>query len=554
MSAIRNISGFSLKTKLVLSYLLVIFGTVIVLIFAVSLAIQNYYYTLETNNLSTNEINYNGGFVNVYKSAGSLAVLPSYSWPYASYLLVVVDAKANQVYCSPDQLPTNNQFGYNPSRDNQPGNSQPGNSQPGMGPHSENQFTDQNCGDSNVTQVLKQALQENSTNTITGSVNFTINDNTQSYIYASTPIIFDNKVVGASYMATQDTMGGPFVISGNSPVINQINLYICLAGLGVAAVAALCSYLFVRRFVRPLKSLTMAAEQMKQGSYTQRVMQIGSQDEIGRLALTFNEMADTIETDVNELHRQDQMRREMIANIAHDLATPLTAIQGLSEALADDVVQGPTARQETAQRIGREVQRLRRLVADVRQMTMMEAGQIKLDLAPLDLSSLVDETVLVIEPECEANGIVIKNGIPANAPYVQADSDRLTQVLLNLLDNARRHTNSGGKIGIWVSKPKDKKDMICVTIADTGVGIDPKDLPHIFERFYRADRSRAAITGGSGLGLAIVKAIVTAHGGNVWAESKLGQGTHVMFTLPLAPKSIINESQKPPQLAFPGIK
>jgi two-component system sensor histidine kinase BaeS len=205
------------------------------------------------------------------------------------------------------------------------------------------------------------------------------------------------------------------------------------------------------------------------------------------------------------------------------------------------------------------VQRLRRLVADVRQMTMMEAGQIKLDLAPLDLNSLVDETVLVIEPECEATGIVIKNGIAANVPQVQADSDRLTQVLLNLLDNARRHTSSGGKIGIWATQSKDKQNMICITIADTGVGIDPKDLPHIFERFYRDDRSRAAITGGSGLGLAIVKAIVTAHGGQVWAESKLGQGTHIMFTLPLvpvllAPQSINTEKPKLPQLAFPTLK
>lgn len=535
MSAIRNISGFSLKTKLVLSYLLVILGTVIVLSFAVSLAVQNYYHNGELLSLSTDENSYNGGLVNYYEQHGNLNSI-AYGAIEPSHLLVVVDTNDNVVYCSPDDpLALNNQFGYGRARNN-----------PEI-----NQFTTQNCNDPNITQLLKQTLQGNSS---ANDVKLSINGSLRSYIYASAPIIVDNKIVGASYLAAQDAMGAPFAINSGVQVINQINLYICLAGLGVAVIAALCSYLFVRRFVRPLESLTMAAEQMKQGSYTERVTQIGSQDEIGRLALTFNEMADTIETDVNELHRQDQMRREMIANIAHDLATPLTAIQGLSEALADDVVQGPTARQETAQRIGREVQRLRRLVADVRQMTMMEAGQIKLDLAPLDLSSLVDETVLVIEPECEANGIVIKNGIPANAPYVQADSDRLTQVLLNLLDNARRHTNSGGKIGIWVSKPKDKKEMICVTIADTGVGIDPKDLPHIFERFYRADRSRAAITGGSGLGLAIVKAIVTAHGGNVWAESKLGQGTHVMFTLPLAPQSAHSESQKPPQLAFPGLK
>jgi two-component system, OmpR family, sensor histidine kinase BaeS len=538
MSTIRKLSGYSLKSKLVTSYLLVILGTVIVLIFAVSLAIQNYYRNAEISGLADQIKPLNNNLVTIYQQSGSLNVETKYGWNQPTLLAIIVDAKGNQQYCSSDD--PNNQ----PSFDGQ--------GQHGNIPFGNNQFIAQNCDDSSISQTLKQTLQ--GTIQLSGDIQLNTNTGLRSYIYVSTPIIVNEKVVGASYTAVLNAMAAPYGINGTTQVINQINLYICLAGLGVAVVAALCSYLFVRRFVRPLESLTMAAEQMKQGSYTQRVTHIGSQDEIGRLALTFNEMADTIETDVNELHHQDQMRREMIANIAHDLATPLTAIQGLSEALADDVIQGPVARQETAQRIGREVQRLHRLVADVRQMTMMEAGQIKLDLAPLDLNSLVDETVLVIEPECEASGIVIKNGIPANAPYVQADSDRLTQVLLNLLDNARRHTNNGGKIGIWATQPQGKKDTICITVADTGVGIDPKDLPHIFERFYRADRSRAAITGGSGLGLAIVKAIITAHGGQVWAESKLGQGTHIMFTLPLAQKSMNIEHQKPPQLASPSYK
>jgi signal transduction histidine kinase len=254
-------------------------------------------------------------------------------------------------------------------------------------------------------------------------------------------------------------------------------------------------------------------------------------DELGRLALTFNEMADTIEADVNELRQQDQMRRDLIANIAHDLATPLTAIQGLSEALADDVITDQAVRLETAQRIGREVQRLRRMVAEVRQMTQMEAGQVKMDLAPLDLHSLVDETVAVIEPECEQASITLKNEIAPTTPHVQADSDRITQVLLNLLDNARRHTKRDGSIRVTATVRQDK---LVVSVIDTGVGISATDLPYIFERFYRADRSRTTQTGGgSGLGLSIVKAIVTAHGGQVWAESAPGKGTSISFTLPM---------------------
>src|SRR5260370_908139 len=145
------------------------------------------------------------------------------------------------------------------------------------------------------------------------------------------------------------------------------------------------------------------------------------------------------------------MRRDLIANIAHDLATPLTAIQGFSEALADDVITDPQARQDTAQMIGREVQRLRRLVSDMQQMTLLESGRIQLDQEPLDLQTLVNEVLEVIRPECEQVGISLHNEIAPIAPAVLADSDRMTQVLLNLLDNARRYTPAGGSITIGAS-------------------------------------------------------------------------------------------------------
>src|SRR5260370_27216684 len=145
------------------------------------------------------------------------------------------------------------------------------------------------------------------------------------------------------------------------------------------------------------------------------------------------------------------MRRDLIANIAHDLATPLTAIQGFSEALADDVITDPQERQDTAQLIGREVQRLRRLVSDMQQMTLLESGRIHLDQEPLDLQTLVNEVLEVIRPECEQVGISLHNEIAPTAPAVLADSDRMTQVLLNLLDNARRYTPAGGSITIGAS-------------------------------------------------------------------------------------------------------
>ena len=327
-------------------------------------------------------------------------------------------------------------------------------------------------------------------------------------------------------------IGTMFVLQppGDTSLLTTINQNIFLAGILVLVIVGLFSLALAHSFTRPITRLTRAAERLKRGQYAERVPASTSQDELGMLAQTFNEMATQIEADVNELRNQDQVRRELIANIAHDLATPLTAIQGFSEAMADNMLPDPQAQQETAQRIAREVQRLRRLVADMQNMTAIESGRLRLDLAPLDVHSLVDETLAVIAPECENKGITLLNQTNHSTPLVIADSDRITQVLLNLLDNARRHTPENGTITVNAA-PRGQE--LCVWVSDTGRGIDAKDLPHIFERFYRADRSRAASTGGSGLGLAIVKAIITAHGGHIWAQSELGKGTTIAFTLPL---------------------
>jgi signal transduction histidine kinase len=160
-------------------------------------------------------------------------------------------------------------------------------------------------------------------------------------------------------------------------------------------------------------------------------------------------------------------------------------------------------------------------------------------MAPLNLHDLVVETLAVIAPECEQAQIELQNTIDPATPPVLADSDRITQVLLNLLDNARRHTPAGGQITLGA---RAEGGWLIAWVSDTGTGISPQDLPYIFERFYRVDRSRSAASGGSGLGLAIIKAIITAHGGTVWAQSTPGQGTTIFFTLPLAPAKLLSAS------------
>jgi two-component system, OmpR family, sensor histidine kinase BaeS len=486
-------SALSLRTKLVLSYLAVILGTVLVLNFAVSRALQNYYLNLQKHRLQTTadqvELAIEQGilFSNGHRFANNV---------FEPGTLLALMSKGDTM------------------------------------PQCQQSFTGaNNCSNPILTQALNQALQGESTDfgeIQLAAPNDGSADGTISAMYTSRPLRINDHIVSAMFLAEPQLSSPRF---GFLQQIQEINQAIVIAGFLVAGIALFMSILLVRRLTQPLQDLTVAAEQMKQGKYTQRVSLPRKLDELGQLGLTFNEMADTIEADISELRRQDQVRRDLIANIAHDLATPLTAIQGFSEALADNVISDSDGRQETAQRIGREVQRLRRLVADIQQMTSLEAGHTKLDLAPLDIHAQVDETIAVIAPECEQQGINVYNNIESSTPQVIADSDRITQVLLNLVDNARRHTPAEGTIRIGATV---QSRYLLIWVSDTGTGIDPADLPHIFERFYRADRSRTTSTGGSGLGLSIVKAIITAHGGKIWAESALGQGTRITFTLPIA--------------------
>jgi len=483
----------SLRVKLVLSYLMVALGAILILAIVVLLAIQSYFATVQIDSLRTR--------------AEFEAPLIAQSYNSTTGMFDGVKPAIDHFSLdSPIVVSANGQL---------------------VSPLDSLRILTGGAGNT-ISKGLVQALKGQE---VQGRFQLMSDEGPVSFVYVSVPIYppgqAHGKVIGAMLLTQieQYPTGTP------SAFLTNVNIAVITSGIGISLIVILFSLLMARRLTRPVEALTIAAEQMKRGKYTERVAVPKSKDELSELALTFNAMANTIESDVNELRQQDRMRRDLIANIAHDLATPLTAVQGFSEALADDLISKPAERHETAQLIGREVQRLRRLVADMQQMSSLELGQIKLDLAPLDLASLVDETLAVISPECDEARITIANKIAPSTPLVCADSDRITQVLLNLLDNARRHTLSGGTI--TVSAQKDGK-MLSVSVRDTGVGIDAKDLPHIFERFYRADRSRTGATGGSGLGLSIVKAIIVAHKGNIGAESTQGQGTSVTFTLPLA--------------------
>jgi signal transduction histidine kinase len=488
----------SLRVKLMLSYLAVALGAILILAIVVSLETQNYFITSQQDQLRK-EAEYNAQDIGHLYSAdgGDWSNVPLHFEINGPVLLFIVNANGQPVYASQPRF---------------------------LAP-----FDSNDPVLSTLTQTLNQALQGQEVQGYYQRSASSSNSREFAGPYIGVPLRYDGspngQIIGAMLVAIPEQSFSP------NDFLANVNQTILLAGAIIALIAIFISLLLVRSLTRPLKSLTEAAEQMAKGNYAQRVAPPQSQDEMGRLAVTFNIMADTIESDVNELRLQEQLRRDLIANIAHDLATPLTAIQGFSEALADNVISDDNARQETAQLIGREVQRLRRLVGDVQQMTSLESGRVQLDLAPLDLHSLIDETLAVIGPECEQAGITLENRISPDTPLVLADSDRITQVLLNLLDNARRYTPRGGRIAV---EAKPAGNMLSISVSDTGQGINPEDLPHIFERFFKIDRARTGSASGSGLGLSIVKAIITAHGGTISAESKPGEGTRILFSLPFA--------------------
>lgn len=314
------------------------------------------------------------------------------------------------------------------------------------------------------------------------------------------------------------------------PFLMTIRLAILIVSAIIAVLAALVAILFSRTITRPLAKLTSAAHVLASGDYSARVT-THSQSELGELATTFNEMATRLEKDVDELRKQELWRRELIMNITHDLATPLTAIAGLGESLVDGVNQDREDFEATGRIIVRETLRLRRLVQDLHLMAKVEAGAIQPQPKVLRLAAVVDEALAVLAPEFERANVEPLNTVAFDLPPAWADPDMLMRVFSNLCDNALRHTPAGGTV---IIEARQQGKVLEVAITDSGKGIPSEALARVFDRFYRADTSRQVRTGGSGLGLTIVRAIVEAHGGTIRAENAPQGGARFIFSLPIA--------------------
>jgi two-component system phosphate regulon sensor histidine kinase PhoR len=231
--------------------------------------------------------------------------------------------------------------------------------------------------------------------------------------------------------------------------------------------------------------------------------------------------------DLTELHNLQTMRRELIGNISHELRTPLASIKAMVETLQGGAIGDKEAAQDFLSRINREIDHLTQMVAELTQLSRIEAGQAELKMEPVDLNALVDEVITEVMPLAERQKIVISKGLSPDLPSVPADKDRIRQTIINLVHNAIKFNKPEGKVTVSTSYDSNS---VSVSVSDTGIGIAKEDLPHIFERFYKADKARSG--GGSGLGLAIAKHTIQAHGGEIRAESEEGKGSTFTFSLP----------------------
>lgn len=291
-----------------------------------------------------------------------------------------------------------------------------------------------------------------------------------------------------------------------------------LAMLGAVVVALVIGLVLARNLTQPLRALTRAAHKIAGGQWEQQV-EVKSSDEIGELGSAFNQMS-------REVARVNQQRRQMTADIAHDLRTPLTVVSGYIESMRDGVLAPSPERLDL---IYTEIGRLQNLVSDLRMLSQADAGELRLQPVSLEPAALLEHAAAVFKHTAGQQGVTLRVAAADNLPAFRADEARFMQVMDNLVSNALRYTPSDGTITLGAQRQASGIEFF---VSDTGSGIKPDELPLIFDRFQRGDKSRHAEGSESGLGLAIVKALVEAHGGRVSADSVVGQGTTIRLWLP----------------------
>ncbi len=329
---------------------------------------------------------------------------------------------------------------------------------------------------------------------------------------------FPGSAIGVLHVGPQSSST---VITAIQVLYSTVGRFFVWGALIAIAIAIIITFLLSRRILAPVKALTSAARRLGRGDFSQR-LKVKDKGELGELATTFNTMTD-------DLERGERLRRDLVADVAHELRTPLSNVRGYLEAIRDGVVSPDPA---TIASLHEEVMLLARLVEDLQELALAEAGQLKLVKQPEDIGQIVTQAVASTQPQASARGVALSSDMEAGLPTCDIDAQRVSQALHNLIDNALAHTHQGGTVTV---SGRREDGYVAVSVADTGEGIPAEELPNIFERFYRVDKSRARATGGHGLGLTITRRLVEAHGGRVSVESELGKGSRFTFTLPVSP-------------------
>lgn len=330
----------------------------------------------------------------------------------------------------------------------------------------------------------------------------------------TTEVVVDGQTVGYVLASGELPRRDPF----QEQFIRRTNINLLLAGGGAALLALMLGVILARSLTRPIKELQAATQAMAAGQLGLQVP-VHTRDELGALTDSFNTMS-------AKLAQENRLRRQMTADIAHDLRTPLTVISGYIEALRDGVLKPHPERFET---MYREIEHLKHLVEDLRTLSLADAGELPLQPQSTQVGELLARVEGFFRHAADRNGVQLSTRVAASLPPVMVDAERMEQVLENLVSNGLRYTPAGGAIEL---EALARGDGVRIRVHDSGQGISSEDLPHIFNRFYRGDKARRDDQGETGLGLAIAKAIVQAHGGEIGAESEPGRGTTFWIDLP----------------------
>lgn len=339
--------------------------------------------------------------------------------------------------------------------------------------------------------------------------------------YAAVPKVVNGQQVGTVYAVREAP--GTGIVGGLIETARFLRHYwwqLLLAGAVAAAIALLLGRWLARGMTTPLRDMAVAVRRMERGDYSHRV-QTRSRDEVGQLAEAFNRMS-------AELEGVERLRRDLVANVSHELKTPISALRAHLENLLDGIEE---PNPETLQVMLSQSERLGRLVEEVLDLSRLESGDMPLHRTAIRLEPLVVEVLSEIDVVRADRHVEVDSELPPDLPPALADRNRVHQVLFNLLDNAVRFTPEGGRVGVSASS---HNGAVEVRVSDTGVGIPAEHLPRLFERFYRVDSARSREGGGTGIGLAIARSVIEAHGGRIWAESTPGRGSVFAFELPVA--------------------